>query len=368
VQEWWKNLKRNMVLNNTVSEEKEIGKKLEEIEKEYNSLIKVISSGDRNSEQFREAIKKIGYLEEIVNLKKHLSEVNKKISETEEIIKKEEDQDIKFLAEEELTRLIDEKKKIEERIIDFLEQSDPRDIKNAIVEIRAGIGGEEACLFARDLFRMYSKFIEKKGWKIEVLSLHTSDLGGIKEVIFLVKGKGAYGTFKYESGVHRVQRIPKTESYGRIHTSAATVAVFPEVEEKEVKISPSELKIETFRASGHGGQHVNKTSSAVRITHLPTGIVVSCQDERSQLQNRARAMKILRARLQQLYQEEKKSKIDNERKKQVKSGERSEKIRTYNFPQNRVTDHRINFTIYDLENIMEGELEPLIKKLRRELK
>jgi peptide chain release factor 1 len=233
----------------------------------------------------------------------------------------------------------------------------------AIVEIRPGAGGEEAALFARDLFRMYTRYAERKGWNLEVAEIHETDLGGIREVVFFVKGKNAYGILKYESGVHRVQRIPVTESGGRIHTSTATVAVLPEIEEKDIEIRPEDLKIETFRASGHGGQYVNKTESAVRITHIPTGIVVSCQNERSQYQNRQTALRILRARLYQLQKEQKEREISQKRKSQIGTGERSEKIRTYNFPQNRVTDHRINYTSYRLQEILDGDLDEIISKL-----
>lgn len=233
----------------------------------------------------------------------------------------------------------------------------------AIVEIRPGAGGEEAALFARDLFRMYTRYAERKGWNLEVAEIHETDLGGIREVVFFVKGKNAYGILKYESGVHRVQRVPVTESGGRIHTSTATVAVLPEIEEKDIEIRPEDLKIETFRASGHGGQYVNKTESAVRITHLPTGIVVSCQNERSQYQNKQTALRILRARLYQLQKEQKEREISQKRKSQIGTGERSEKIRTYNFPQNRVTDHRINYTSYRLQEILDGDLDEIISKL-----
>jgi len=340
-----------------------VNEKLKEIEKDYKSCIEYLSSNKKDTEKLKEVLKKIGFYEEILRLKGKIDEILKKIKEDEEILEKGEE-DLKEIAKEEIKYLNLEKEKIEEKIKELLNPPDKTDKKNAIVEIRAGTGGEEACLFSGDLFRMYSKYCEKNNYEIEVLDSHPSELGGFKEIIFLVKGKGAYGNLKYEGGVHRVQRVPKTESYGRIHTSAATVAVLPEIEEEEIKINPEDLKIETFRASGHGGQHVNKTSSAVRITHLPTGISVSCQDDRSQIKNREKAMKILRARLQALYEKEKMEKIDEERKKLIKTGDRSEKIRTYNFPQNRVTDHRINYTTYNLDKIMDGEIEELIEKLK----
>ncbi|MCD6552270.1 peptide chain release factor 1 [Thermotoga sp.] len=233
----------------------------------------------------------------------------------------------------------------------------------AIVEIRPGTGGEEAALFARDLFRMYTRYAERKRWNVEIAEIHETDLGGVKEAVFFVKGRNAYSTLRYESGVHRVQRVPVTESGGRIHTSTATVVVLPEIEEKDIEIRPEDLRIETFRASGHGGQYVNKTESAVRITHIPTGIVVSCQNERSQYQNKQTALRILRARLYQLQREQLEKELSQKRKSQIGTGERSEKIRTYNFPQNRVTDHRINYTSYKLQEILDGDLDEIISKL-----
>ncbi len=340
-----------------------VNKKLKEIEEDYKSCLDYLNQDKKTPEKLKEILKKISFYEGVLKHKKKLDEVLNKIKEDEKILE-DGDKELKEIAREELKFLKEEKEKIEEEIDKLLNPPDKTDEKNVIVEIRAGTGGEEACLFAGDLFRMYSKFCEKKGYEIEIFDLHPSDLGGLKEIIFIVKGKGAYGDFKFEGGVHRVQRIPRTDSYGRIHTSAATVAVFPEMEEEEIKINTEDLKIETFRASGHGGQHVNKTSSAVRITHLPTGITVSCQDDRSQIKNREKAMKILRARLQNVYEKEKREKIETERKKLIKTGDRSEKIRTYNFPQNRLTDHRINYTTYNLDKIMDGELEELIEKLK----
>lgn len=345
----------------------DVCKKVKELEEEYKRDISLISQKKPGSKEYIEAIKRIGFAEEILKYKEELDKVIKKIEETEPLLDSD-DEGLRILAEEEIENLKKKKEKLEEKLEEFFSPQAAENQKNAIVEIRAGVGGEEAALFGRDLFRMYSKYCEKRNFEIEILSSNTTELGGIKEIIFLVKGKGAYGDFKYESGVHRVQRIPETESSGRIHTSAATVAVFPEVEEGEIEIDQKDLKIDTFRASGHGGQHVNKTSSAVRITHIPTGITVSCQDERSQFKNKSKAMKILKARLQKLYETEKKDKIDSERKKQLKTGERSEKIRTYNFPQNRITDHRINLTLYNLDDIINGNLEKLLNALRRELK
>ncbi|MCM8806957.1 MAG: peptide chain release factor 1 [Candidatus Omnitrophica bacterium] len=343
-----------------------VNEKLKEIEKDYINCLEYLTKNQKDSFKLKEILKKLNFYEEILKLKKQLEEIEKRIKEDEEILKSEE-KELKEIAKEELKNLKEEKKKIENEINKLLNPPDIKDEKNAIIEIRAGTGGEEACLFAGDLFRMYVKYCEKKNYEIEILDSHPSELGGFKEIIFIVKGKGAYGNLKFEGGVHRVQRIPETDAYGRIHTSAATVAVFPEMEEEEIKINPDDLKIETFRASGHGGQHVNKTSSAVRITHIPTGITASCQDDRSQLKNKEKAMKILRARLQNFYEMERRKKIEDERRKFVKSGDRSEKIRTYNFPQNRVTDHRINFTLYNLDKVMDGEIDELIEKLKEGL-
>ena len=306
-------------------------------------------------------------MEGIISLKKKLEYAEKKIGEAREL-SLSGDEELRGLAKDEIDVLVEEKERVELEISSLLFPDDPKNLRNAVIEIRAGVGGEEASLFARDLFRMYSRFCEKQGYKTEVLSSNQSDAAGFKEIIFMARGKGAYRDFKNEGGVHRVQRIPETENYGRIHTSAATVAVFPDVEEREISINPGDIRIDTFRSSGAGGQSVNKTSSAVRITHVPSGMVISCQDERSQLQNRVKALKILRVRLQALYETEKKGKIDSERKALVKTGERSEKIRTYNFPQNRITDHRIDLTVHNLDRVMEGNIEEIIESLKERLK
>ncbi|MCM8830126.1 MAG: peptide chain release factor 1 [Candidatus Omnitrophica bacterium] len=356
-----------MEINNVNDFQELVESKLNETVKEYESLLQLVTSTVRTSTESKDIFKKLKEIENIVHLKKARDIIEKRINETQEILNSD-DKEIRKLAKDEIQKLLEEKDKIEKKIKEILFPENPENLKNAIVELRTGVGGEESALFVKDLFRMYTRFCEKKGYEVEVLSTSRSEKGGFKEIIFLVKGEGAYRDFKYESGVHRVQRIPETESYGRIHTSAATVAVFPEMEEQEFKINPADLKIETFRSSGAGGQSVNKTSSAVRITHIPTGIVVSCQDERSQMQNRVKALKILRARLQNLYETERKSKIDTERKESVKGGERSEKIRTYNFPQNRLTDHRVGLTLYNLDRIIEGEMDELIEILRRRLK
>lgn len=285
------------------------------------------------------------------------------IKEAEELLDTDLDEDFEKLVKEELNRAKEQKEIVETQLKILLLPKDPNDEKNVIMEIRAGAGGEEAALFAAELFRMYSRYAERKNWKVEVMSTSESDLDGFKEVIFMISGKGAYSRLKYESGVHRVQRVPVTESGGRIHTSTATVAVLPEVEDVEVEIREEDLEIDTFRAGGAGGQHVNKTESAVRIVHKPTGIVVTCQDERSQHANRDRAMKILRARLYDYYQSIQQKEIESQRRSQVGTGDRSERIRTYNFPQGRVTDHRIGLTLYKLEQILDGELDEIIDAL-----
>jgi len=342
-----------------------IEEKLEEIERRYQEIEKKLYDEKiyKNPELLNRYVKERGELSEIVETYRRLKEVRKNIAETETLLK---DEEMKELAEEEIEKLKEEEEKLHNKLLLLLIPEDPRDKRNAIMEIRAAAGGEEAALFAADLFRMYAYYAEKRGWKIEIMDSHPTDLGGYKEIIFSVIGKGAYGDLKFESGVHRVQRVPVTEASGRIHTSTVTVAVFSEVEDIDVKIDPEDLRIDVFRASGHGGQCVQKTESAVRITHIPTGIVVTCQDERSQLKNKERALKILKARLFDMYQKKKEEEVSRERKKQVGWGERSEKIRTYNFPQNRVTDHRIGLSLYNLPEILEGNIEELINALKEE--
>ncbi len=290
-------------------------------------------------------------------------EVVEQIADDEAILAGD-DADLKEIAQEELSRLKKQKEDLEDELKIMLLPKDPNDDKNTIVEIRAGTGGEEAALFAADLFRLYTRFAERNNWQREILEMNDTGIGGYKEVIFSITGKGAYGLMKYESGVHRVQRVPKTEAGGRVHTSASTVAVLPEAEEAEIDINEGDLKIDTFRASGAGGQHVNKTESAIRITHLPSGLVVSCQDEKSQHQNRILAMKVLRSRLLAQEQERLAKARADARKSMVSTGDRSAKIRTYNFPQGRITDHRINYTAYNLENVMDGDIAELIEQLK----
>jgi peptide chain release factor 1 len=287
----------------------------------------------------------------------------RQLDEARTMAASETDPDLKAMADEEVTHLQEQIAQMESNIKVLLVPKDPRDDKNVIVEIRAGTGGDEAGIFAADLFRMYSRYAENHNWKSELLSSNETGVGGFKEVIFMVKGKGAYSRMKYESGVHRVQRVPVTESQGRIHTSTATVAVLPEVDEVEIDIPDKDIEIDVYKSAGAGGQNVQKNATAVRIHHLPTGIIVQCQDERSQLQNRLRALSILRARLYEMEQEKQQNEQGAARRAQVGSGERSEKIRTYNFPQNRVTDHRINLTSYQLDSVLNGDLEEFIDEL-----
>lgn len=315
-----------------------------------------------NKNKFQELTKELSKLTPLIELYNQYEDLLKKKSESEELLKNEKDPELRELASSEKQDLEKKIKELERKILKklFLEDTEEKSI---IVEIRQGAGGKEASLFAKDLFRMYSKFAQKKSWKLEVLSSHPTDIGGFKEIIFSVKGKGVWSAFKFESGVHRVQRVPITESSGRIHTSTASVVVLEEPKEVDLQIDPKDLKIEVFRASGPGGQHVNVTDSAVRITHIPTQITVSCQDERSQIRNREKAMRILRARLIKYYKEKQEKEMSAKRKAQIGTAERSEKIRTYNFPENRVTDHRISLTLYKLEEILEGELDEIIEAL-----
>ena len=311
---------------------------------------------------YQDLIREHADLNKIVTVYRDFKKILQGIEESTELLQ-DSDPEIKNLARDELTELNQKKNRLEDDLRKLLLPKDPSDEKNVIVEIRAGTGGEEAALFAGDLFRMYSRYAENRNWKVEVMVHHPTGVGGIKEVVAMIHGKGAYSEFKYESGIHRVQRVPSTEARGRIHTSAVTVAVLPEAEDVDVQIDPSELKIDVYRSTGPGGQSVNTTDSAVRITHLPTGLVVTCQDEKSQLKNKSKALKVLRARLLDKITQEQNEKRSQERKNQVGSGDRSGRIRTYNFPQGRVTDHRVGLTLYKLDGILEGDLSELINGL-----
>ena len=338
--------------------------KLAEVEKRYEQLESLLRDPQilNKQREYSRVAKERAELEEIVTCYREWRKVEREIQENRELLN-ENDEAIRELAKEEVSVLRERKEEIESRIKILILPKDPNDSKNVILEIRAGTGGEEAALFAASLFRMYSRYAEPRGWRVEVMNSNPTGLGGLKEIIVLIEGKGAYSRLKFESGVHRVQRVPVTEGSGRIHTSAVTVAVLPEADEVEVEIDPKELRVDVFRSSGPGGQSVNTTDSAVRVTHIPTGLVVSCQDEKSQHKNKAKALKVLRARLLEKREEERRSKIAATRKLMVGSGDRSERIRTYNFPQGRVTDHRINFTLYKLERVMEGELNELLDAL-----
>ena len=336
--------------------------KLEAVEKRYEELTKQISDPEiiANQSEWQKLIKEHGSISEIVQKYREYKKVLQEIEDAKAML---EDKELKELAEMELEEAKEKLPKIEEEVKVLLLPKDPNDDKNVICEIRAGAGGEEAALFAGTLFRMYSMYAERKHWKLEILNENETGLGGYKEISFMITGKGAYSRLKFESGVHRVQRVPDTESSGRIHTSTATVAVLPEVEEVEIEINPADIKMEVYRASGAGGQHVNKTSSAVRLIHIPTGMIAECQTERSQLQNREYAMRLLRSRLYEKEQAEQDQKLASERKSQVGTGDRSEKIRTYNYPQGRITDHRIGLSIYQMEDFLNGNLDEMIDSL-----
>ena len=336
--------------------------KLEDVEKRYEELNGLIADPEVISRQneWKKLMKEHSDIEEIVFKYREYKTVSKNMEEAKEMLS---DPEMKELAEMELEEAKAKLPKIEEELKILLIPKDPNDDNNVICEIRGGAGGEEAALFAGTLFRMYSMYAEKKHWKIDVLNENATELGGYKEISFMITGKGAYSRFKFESGVHRVQRVPDTESSGRIHTSTATVAVLPEVGDVEIELNPADIRMEVFRASGAGGQHVNKTSSAVRLIHEPTGIVAECQTERSQVQNREYAMRLLRSRIYDIEKEKQESAVANERKSQVGSGDRSEKIRTYNYPQGRITDHRIGLSIYQFEDFLNGNLDEMIDNL-----
>lgn len=342
--------------------------KLDKLVDNYKKLNSKLSDPEviNDSERYQKLIKKHAKLKKIVEKYNEYKEAKAGIEEAKEMMELDDDPEMQALFEEEIEELKPKKEKLEEKLPIMLLPDDPNDEKNVIVEIRAGAGGDEAALFAADLYRMYSRYAENKGWMVEIMNANESGSGGFKEIIFTIEGTDIFKYLKYESGVHRVQRVPSTESSGRIHTSTATVAVLPEAEEVDVEIDTNDLTIDTFRSSGPGGQSVNTTDSAIRITHKPTGLTVSCQDEKSQHKNKAKAMRILRARLQEQKEKEKQKERAEARKSQVGTGDRSEKIRTYNFPQGRVSDHRINLTIHQLDKILDGELDPVVDALIEE--
>lgn len=339
--------------------------KLQNITDKYNELTQLLSQPEIISDQsqYQKYAKAHSDLAPLVDKYREYMDTIQQIEDAREMLQEEQESEFKEMLEQELTDLQERKTILEQELKILLLPRDPNDDKSVIMEIRAGTGGEEAALFANDLFRMYSRYAEMRGWKIDIMDSHYTDIGGIKELTFEVDGVGVYSRLKYESGVHRVQRIPVTESGGRIHTSAATVAVLPEAEEVEVEIDPNEIRIDVYCASGPGGQCVNTTQSAVRITHIPTGLVVTCQDEKSQHKNKAKALRVLRARLKEVIEAEKNAEMAGARRSQVGTGDRSERIRTYNFPQGRVSDHRINLTLHKLDTILQGQMDEIIDAL-----
>lgn len=349
----------------TREDETGVLEKLQALDEKYRELESLLADPDTMQDvaRWQHYNKEHAQLEPVVAAFRRYQQVTQQLTENREMLDEPLDAEMKELIEQEIAELSDEEEDLKKQLPILLLPKDPNDEKNVIMEIRGGVGGEEAALFAGDLFRMYARYAEKRGWRIELIDSNATDMGGFKEVVFLVNGSGAYSRLKYESGTHRVQRVPATESGGRIHTSAATVAVLPEAEDVEVEIDPKDLRIDTYCASGAGGQYVNRTETAIRITHIPTGIVVQCQDEKSQLKNKEKAMKVLRARLQDLAQQQQADAVAADRKSQVGSGDRSERIRTYNFPQGRVTDHRIGLTLHKIDAILDGDLDELLNAL-----
>jgi peptide chain release factor 1 len=343
-----------------------VNERLQSLIRRYDELSLLIQDPDlvKNQNKYRDLMKEYARLTEIVSANNEITTLSGQLEETRSLVQDEKDQDMRELAREELRDLEDRLKNAGDRLKFLLVPKDPLDEKNIIMEIRAGTGGEEAALFAADLYRMYSRFAETRGWKFEIMNSNETELGGFKEIVFSVSGGNVYENLRYESGVHRVQRVPATEASGRVHTSAVTVAVLPEADETEIDIKPEDLRIDVMRAGGPGGQCVNTTDSAVRITHLPSGITVHCQDEKSQIKNKAKAMRILRARIYEMEEAKAASERAEARKNQVGSGDRSERIRTYNFPQNRLTDHRINLTLYKLDLIIQGDVAELFDALK----
>ncbi|MDQ0352730.1 peptide chain release factor 1 [Alkalibacillus filiformis] len=339
--------------------------KLQNLEDRYNQLTDLLMDPEviNDSNKLREYSKEQSELQEIVEKYRHYKEITQQIEDAKVILSDESDEDMVEMAKEELEELQPQIEPLEQEMKLLLVPKDPNDDKNVIMEVRGAAGGDEAALFAGDLYRMYSRYAETQGWRIEVIESHEADVGGYKEIIFMINGKGAFSRLKYENGAHRVQRVPDTESGGRIHTSTATVAVLPEAEEVEIDINEKDIRVDTFASSGPGGQSVNTTMSAVRLTHDPTGVVVSCQDEKSQIKNKEKAMKVLRARIYEMYQKEQQDELDENRKSAVGTGDRSERIRTYNYPQNRVTDHRIGLTINKLDQIVEGKIDEIVERL-----
>lgn len=341
--------------------------KLDEIKVRFEEIERQLSDPDTISDQkmFRELNKEHSQLSPIVTRYNEYMNLLKSLSDSRDLIETEKDPEMREMLQEEISELQQRIDDLNEKLVIMLLPRDPNSGKDIIMEIRAGTGGDEAALFAADLFRMYTRYAETRGWKAELLEANTNELGGYKEVSFALKGPDVYDSLKFESGVHRVQRVPETEGSGRIHTSAVTVAVLPEAEEDEVEINPNDIRTDVYRSTGHGGQSVNTTDSAVRITHIPTGMVVTCQDEKSQIKNKAKALRVLKARLLEKISGERMAKESEMRKSQVGSGDRSERIRTYNYPQSRMTDHRIGLTLYSLEKVMEGEIDDIIEALRK---